>query len=94
MRELGKQIGDNSIPMIFTDPPYEKKFLELYGELAKLAQRVLKPGASLVFFMGHFHEDEIKRYISNNSDLVDNHRFIVVHTGHISALKRQRIWPY
>ena len=60
MRELGKQIGDNSIPMIFTDPPYEKKFLELYGELAKSAQRVLKPGASLVFFMGHFHEDEIK----------------------------------
>ena len=60
MRELGKQIADNTIDVIFTDPPYEKKYLQLYGDLAKLAQRVLKPGGSLVFFMGHFHEDEIE----------------------------------
>ena len=37
---------------------------------------------------------KLKIYINNNSDLVFNHRFIVIHTGHISALKSQRIWPY
>jgi len=77
MRKLGKKIKDNSIDMIFTDPPYEKKYLPLYGDLAKLAQRVLKPSSSLVFFMGHFHEVEIEDYIKNNSELVFNDRFIV-----------------
>ncbi len=94
MRELGKNTKDNTIDMIFTDPPYEKEYLPLYGDLAKLAQRVLKPSGSLVFFMGHFHEVEIEDYIKNNSDLVFNHRFIVLHTGRIKALVTKKIWAY
>ena len=65
MRELGKQIGDNSIDYDIYGPTLRKKISSsLYGELAIFAQRVLKPGGSLVFFMGHFHEDEIKRLYS------------------------------
>ena len=37
---------------------------------------------------------KLRSLIKNNSDLAFNHRFIVIHTGHISALKSQRIWPY
>jgi DNA modification methylase len=94
MRELGKNIPDNSIDLIFTDPLYEKKYLPLYGDLATLAQRVLKPEGSLVFFMGHFHEDEIKDYIKNNSELVFNHRIIVEHSGPSKSLYAKRIWAY
>jgi DNA modification methylase len=33
--QVAKQMPDNSIDLIFTDPPYAIKDLELYGELAK-----------------------------------------------------------
>ena len=43
MQEKGSKIADNSIDLILTDPPYNEESIPLYGELAKLAQRVLKP---------------------------------------------------
>ena len=49
---------------IFTDPPYGKEYLPLYEELAKLAVRVLKPGGSLVFLIGHIILDEVIHNIS------------------------------
>ncbi len=52
MRDKGKEIAANSIDLIFTDPPYNQESVPLYGDLAKLAQRVLKPGGSLITFIG------------------------------------------
>ena len=57
--------------MIFTDPPYGKEYLSLYQELAKLAVRVLKPGGSLVFYVGHIILDQVIG-IFNNFSLTDN----------------------
>ena len=36
MKTLGENIPDNSIDLIFTDPPYNEASLSLYGDLAKL----------------------------------------------------------
>ena len=47
METLGENIADNSIDLIFTDPPYNEASLSLYGDLAKLADRGRKPGGSL-----------------------------------------------
>jgi predicted transcriptional regulator len=52
IRDLGQKISDNSIDFIFTDPPYGKKVIEDYEELAKFAARTLKPGASLLVYSG------------------------------------------
>ena len=38
-REKGKEIEDNSIDLIFTDPPYSEQYLYLYEDLARLAIR-------------------------------------------------------
>ena len=46
-RELSKQLPNESIDLIFTDPPYPKEFLSLYGWLASEAVRILKPGGWL-----------------------------------------------
>lgn len=51
--ELGAQVEDNSVDLIFTDPPYDDASAPMYGDLAKLAQRVLKPGGSLITYVGH-----------------------------------------
>jgi ParB-like chromosome segregation protein Spo0J len=53
MRQLGQDVQDDSVDLIFTDPPYGKKHIDDYEELAKLASRVLKPGASLICYTGH-----------------------------------------
>jgi DNA modification methylase len=57
-RELAKAIPDNSIDLIFTDPPYLKEFLPLYGWLAEEASRVLKPGGFLLTYVGNYWKYE------------------------------------
>jgi DNA modification methylase len=52
-------IPDNSIDLIYTDPPYGEQYLYIYEYLARLAERVLKPGGSLVFYAGHIILDEV-----------------------------------
>lgn len=51
-REVGEVIEDDSIGMIFTDPPYHKDFLHLYEDLSEFASRVLKDGGSCLAYCG------------------------------------------
>ena len=67
--------------MIFTDPPYKRPDLYLYGDLAKLAQLALKPGGSLVTFVGHYAIFEINDLIRANSDLIYHWQIVVIHEG-------------
>jgi ParB family chromosome partitioning protein len=59
-------IPDNSIDLIFTDPPYGEQYLYIYEDLARLAVRVLKPGGSLVFYSGHIILDEVFNIFSRH----------------------------
>jgi ParB-like nuclease domain/Conserved hypothetical protein 95 len=47
-RQLSKTISNESIDLIFTDPPYAAEYIPLYEDLAIIAHRVLKEGSSLV----------------------------------------------
>ncbi len=51
-RDLSAEIGDGSIDLILTDPPYTKEGLPLWSEFAQMAARVLKPGRFLVAYSG------------------------------------------
>jgi ParB-like chromosome segregation protein Spo0J len=83
-----KEIPDSSIDLIFTDPPYGQEYLPLYEELAKLAVRVLKPGGSLVFLVGHIILDDVFTIFrkfslkNNNSNLKYWWTLAVKHSGH------------
>jgi|GEM_PF-1596200 len=47
----GVQIKDNSVDLIFTDPPYlSENSLKLYEGVAKLGKRVLKPGGACLVY--------------------------------------------
>jgi hypothetical protein len=52
-REVGDKIPDSSVDLIFTDPPYDRKAIELYDGLGEFASRVLRPGGSLIAYVGH-----------------------------------------
>jgi len=51
-REIGDKIPDASVDLIFTDPPYDRKAIELFDGLGRFAARVLRPGGSLVAYIG------------------------------------------
>jgi hypothetical protein len=52
-RKIGDKIPDASVDLIFTDPPYDRKAIELFDGLGEFAARVLRPGGSLVAYVGH-----------------------------------------
>jgi 16S rRNA G966 N2-methylase RsmD len=52
-------LPDESVDLIFTDPPYDKESIALYGQLAEHAARILKPGGSLFAYVGHYAIDEV-----------------------------------
>lgn len=63
-RELApKQIGAGTVNLIFTDPPYVKKFMYLYDWLAKEANRALKDNGFLLTYVGTYWKNEVMRMI-------------------------------
>lgn len=92
-REIGKEIDKDSIDLIFTDPPYNEESIPLYGELAKLAQQVLKAGGSLITFIGNYGLFKIGKQIADNSQLEYHWLFVVKHNGHAARMWKQRVWP-
>lgn len=58
-RELVKSVDDESIDFIFTDPPYDKAGIPLYGWLSEEAARVLKPGGFCMVYSGSMFLDTI-----------------------------------
>lgn len=47
-------ISPNSVDLIVTDPPYAKKYQDVWGALGAFAETVLKPGGSLLTLCGHY----------------------------------------
>ncbi len=101
MKEESKQIPDNSIDCIFTDPPYNLESLPLYEELARVAMRVLKPGGSLVAYVGGY---QLGSFISRleSSGLKFNWCCYMKHAGatlamhgnHVIACGKHLLWLY
>jgi 16S rRNA G966 N2-methylase RsmD len=68
-QEVLKDIQSDSIDLIFTDPPYAEKHLDLVKDLFLLASRVLKPSGYLAIMYGQNHLDEFfKVFESCNSN--------------------------
>jgi hypothetical protein len=53
-RRVLRDIEDDSVAAIITDPPHKKSAEPLYVWLAEFAQRVLIKGGSLIIYSGHF----------------------------------------
>lgn len=65
-RELAKGIPDESVDLIFTDPPYIKKHILLYDWLGETAARVLKPDGFLLAYVGAYWKDEVMQLLRKN----------------------------
>ena len=64
--ELSAEIKDDTVDLIFTDPPYDDESLKLFDRMGEVAARILKPGASLVTYLGHMQILEAGRLLSKH----------------------------
>lgn len=53
--EVARKLPDQSVDVIFTDPPYAREHQHLYTLLAEQAARLLKDGGSLVSIIPHYN---------------------------------------
>lgn len=91
-REKSRDIPDNSVDLIFTDPPYDRKSLSIYGDLGELAQRILKPGGSLVTFIGTYELLTILDLVLK-SGLTYWWIICLKHTGQHSQMFQKKVFP-
>lgn len=63
-RDVCRDIPDNSIDCILTDPPYERSALPLWSELSKMARRVLKPSGWLIAYSGQLYLPEVLKRLT------------------------------
>jgi hypothetical protein len=53
-RYLADKIEDESVELVFTDPPYDADSVHLYADAARIAARILKPGGSFIAYCGQY----------------------------------------
>ena len=90
--EIGeREIANESIDLIFTDPPYSSDSIDIFSKLANFANRVLKPGSSIVTYIGQHNLPEIL-------DIFTSHNLkywwpiAVKHTGPTKAFHQRKVF--
>lgn len=58
-RKLSHCIADESVQLVFTDPPYDRGSIPLFGDAAKEAARILRPGGSFIAYCGQIQLLEV-----------------------------------
>ena len=89
-RLVSKVIPDDSIDLIFTDPPYAKKDIDLFTGLGQLAYKKLREGGNLVTYCGTGTLLEAGNRISS-AGLNYVWTFPVILTGHSVAVHPVKI---
>jgi len=87
-RQLAPAIPDNSVDLIFTDPPYGKKYLLLYSWLAEFAHRVLKPNGFCLAMCGGLYLNQVLRSMDCHLD------FFWLYDIRLIGWAASLIWPY
>ncbi|MFA5379453.1 MAG: DNA methyltransferase [Dehalococcoidia bacterium] len=88
-RELIESIPDNSVDLIFTDPPYLKEYLHLYEWLAKDAIKKLKPTGFLAMYVGCYHLISVVNLVNSYLDYFME--LIIFGGGYGSMLWQRRV---
>jgi len=62
-RTVLPSIPDGCVDLIFTDPPYDKETVPLYEDMAREAARILRPGGSLICYLGQYATADVCRLV-------------------------------
>ena len=65
-RSILPSIPDGCVDLIFTDPPYDKETVPLYEDMAREAARILRPGGSLICYLGQYATSDVCRLVGKH----------------------------
>lgn len=65
-REKAALLADECCELVFTDPPYDRDSIPLFGDAAREAARILKPGGSFIAYCGQIQLPEVLRLCSEH----------------------------
>jgi hypothetical protein len=65
-RTILPSIPDGCVDLIFTDPPYDKETIPLYEDMAREAARILRPGGSLICYLGQYATADVCRLVGGH----------------------------
>ena len=65
-RQHFDKVADGSLSLIFTDPPYDRKAIELFDGLGEFASQKLCEGGSLLAYVGHIQIPDAIAALSKN----------------------------
>lgn len=68
-RIKSKTIPDESVSLVFVDPLYDKQSISLYGDIARVAGRVLKAGGSCVMYCSNYFLPSVIESLSSVKNL-------------------------
>lgn len=80
---------NESVDLIFTDPPYKEKCIEIYGEIAQIAARILKPKASLIVYAPNYALPKLFEMMCPHINYW--WQLIVKHSGPSSRLQGKKV---
>ena len=87
-KELAKAIPDESVDLIFTDPPYSLDSVDLYGWVAEAGSRLLKDDGFVLAMAGGMYLDRI-------FELMGGHlRFFWKYEIGLTGWAAGVLWPY
>lgn len=89
-RELCKEIPDESIDLVFTDPPYLREYLPLYSWLSEECARVLKPGGMLLTYSPQYHLYDVMTRLGEH--LTFHWQYITLSNGARRAIRVKKIF--
>ena len=88
--EKCKAIPVNSIDLIFTDPPYQRNFLPIYDDLAKMAVILLKDGGSLVTNCAKDLKYQVIEFMKSRG-LTHWWEIAIIHTGSSARMFSKKV---
>jgi len=88
--KLANVIPDESCPLIFTDPPYDRKSLPMYRDLGQLANRILVDGGSLITYCPKHSLLEVGAMLAEADDM----RFFWICASHHMSGSYLRMTEY
>lgn len=65
-RHLSESLESDTVDLVLTDPPYQKRYLPLWSDLARIAARVLRPGAFLVTYSGQTYLPQVMNMLGGH----------------------------
>ncbi|MBA7567952.1 hypothetical protein ES695_05100 [Candidatus Atribacteria bacterium 1244-E10-H5-B2] len=83
------ELEENSIDLVFTDPPYTGEDLDLWSDLSEFAGGVLKPSSFLITYSGQMYPLTLLNNLSKH--LIYYWTFCLYHTGRVGVVLGRNI---